>query len=84
MNYGVRHIKLFKIQNQPFASVLQDSAKFTEIHLCRSLFYNHVASELWQKFYEQFFLKNRYGRLLLKMKNFLSFKIFNKGNIDFQ
>ena len=84
MNYGVRHIKLFKIQNQPFAGVLQDSAKFTEIHLCRSLFYNHVASELWQKFYEQFFLKNRYGRLLLKMKNFLSFKIFNKGNIDFQ
>ena len=37
--------KLFKIQNQQFAGVLQDMlffkfAKFTEIHLCRSLFYS--------------------------------------------
>ena len=52
IDYGVRHIKLFKIQNHPFAGVLQDRffkkfAKFTEIHLCRSLFYNKVANELW-------------------------------------
>ena len=28
MNYGVRHIKLFKNQNQPFAGFLQDSFFF--------------------------------------------------------
>ena len=42
INYGARHIKLLKIQNDPYAGVLQDIffknfAKFTEVHLCRSL-----------------------------------------------
>ena len=77
MKYEVRHTKLFQIQNQLFAGVLQDSflkifAKFTETHLCQNLFYNKVASEQYT-----------YGRLLLKLKGFLSLKIHNKGNIDF-
>ena len=50
MNYGVRHIKLCKIQNQPFAGALQDflknCAKFTEIRPCRGLFFNKFATEL--------------------------------------
>ena len=59
INYGVRHRKLFKIQNQPFADVPQDRffskiAKFTEIHLCLSLFHNKVASELRQIFMSNF------------------------------
>ena len=29
-------------------------AKFTEIHLCLSLFYSKVASEYWQKFMSNF------------------------------
>ena len=50
MNYGMRHKKLFKSQ-----SVLQDRffknfTKFAEIHLCLNLFYDKVASELWQKY----------------------------------
>ena len=62
MNYGVRHIKLKTVQNPEPAicrcSVrqvfLKKLAKFTEIHLCLSLFYNKVASELWQKFMSNF------------------------------
>ena len=42
INYEVRHIKLHKIQNQPFAGILKgflkNFAKFTEIHLRRSPF----------------------------------------------
>ena len=80
MNYGTRHIKLFKIKNQPFAGVLQDRffknfAKFTEIQLCRSLFFIKVASELWKNVMSNLF-NDTYGRLLLKMKDFLSLKIF--------
>ena len=51
INYGVRHIKLCKIQSQPFVGVLQDFGflkNFAEIHLCRSVFSNKIASELWQ------------------------------------
>ena len=47
-------------------------------------FFNKVASELWQNFMSNFFIEHL-RRLLLKMKdfahfNFLSFKIYNKGN----
>ena len=63
MNYGVRHIKLCKIQYQPFAGVVQDGffknfAKFTEIHLCQSLFFNKVASNFWQNFMGNFFIEH--------------------------
>ena len=59
----MRLIKLCKIQNQPFAGLLQDGVfknfpKFTEIHLCRSLFLNKVASELWQNFMSNFFIEH--------------------------
>ena len=51
MNYGVKHIKLCKIQNQPFAGVLQDRyfknfAKFTEAQLCVVVSFIKVASEI--------------------------------------
>ena len=90
MNYGVRHIKLFKIQNQPFAGVLQDNfflnfAKFTEIHLCRSLFYHQVASELWQNFVSNFSYRTVMDDCFWKWKTFFLSKfiikvilIFNK------
>ena len=90
MNYGVRHIKLFKIQNQPFAGVLQDNfflnfAKFTEIHLCRSLFYHQVASELWQNFISNFSYRTVMDDCFWKWKTFFLSKfivkvilIFNK------
>ena len=56
MNYRMRHIKLFKIQNshlQVFCKIgfFKNFAKFTEIHLCQSLFSIKVASELWQLIY---------------------------------
>ena len=58
MNYGVRHIKLFKIQNHlpMFYKIgfLKKFTKFTEIQQRLSLFYNKVASELWQKFMSNF------------------------------
>ena len=57
INYGVRNIKLCKIQNQPFAGFLKNFAKFTEIHLCRS-FLNKVASELWWDFMRNFFIEH--------------------------
>ena len=91
MNYGVRHIKLFKNQNQPFAGFLQDSffffnfSKFTEIQLCRSLFYTKVASELWQNLMSNFSYRTVTDDCLWKWKtSFLSkfiikvILIFNK------
>ena len=35
---------------------LQNFAKFTGIHLCRSLFFNKVARELWQNFMNNIFI----------------------------
>ena len=83
MNYGVRHVKLSKIQNRHFAGVLQDRifqeiAKFTGIHLCLSLFYNNVASELRQKFMSNCSYRTITGDGFWKWKSFFPSKLIIK------
>ena len=51
INNGVTRVKLGKSKtshSQLFCKmgILKNFAKFTEIHLCRTLFFNKVASEL--------------------------------------
>ena len=50
MNYGMRHKKLFKSQGVLQDRFFKNFTKFAEIHLCLNLFYDKVASELWQKY----------------------------------
>ena len=90
MNYGVRHIKLFKNQTshlQVFCKIVFffNFSKFTEIQLCRSLFYTKVASELWQNLMSNFSYRTVTDDCLWKWKtSFLSkfiikvILIFNK------
>ena len=61
MIYGVRPRQVWKIQNKPFAGVVQDlflrifenSQKYT----CPSLFFNEVAGELPQNFMSNFLIE---------------------------
>ena len=56
---------------------LKNFDKFTEIHLCWSLFFNKVASELWQNFMRNFFIEHL--RTTASENERLSF-YQNKGN----
>ena len=40
------------------SALFKDFAKFTEIHLCRSFFFNKVESELWQNFMSNFSIEH--------------------------
>ena len=67
----------------PFTGVLQDrifqkNAKFTEIHLCLSLFYNKVASELWQKFMSNCSYRTITDNGFWKWKSFFPSKLIIK------
>ena len=83
MNYWVRYIKVCKIQTSHLQVLCKIFAKFPEKTPVSGLFLNKVASELGKILWATFFYT--YGPLLLKMEdsahfNFLSFKIYDKGN----
>ena len=86
MNYQVRHINK-TVQNPEPAIVrssrrkvfLQNFAKFTGIHFCRSLFFNKVARELWQNFMNNIFI-DQLWTAASENEKLSFFKIYNKGN----
>ena len=57
---------------------LKNFAKFTEIYLCRSLFFKKVASEHWQIVMRNFLIEHL--RVTTSENESLSFKIDSKDN----
>ena len=83
MSYGVRHVKLFKIQKQRLASVLQDRffkkfAKLTEIYPCQSLFIITL-----QNFMSIFPYRTIMDDCFWKWKTFFLSKFMIKSILDF-
>ena len=87
MNYGVRHVKLFKIQNRRLQV-------FCKIGFFKKLLNSQKYTCVWVSFIIRLqvnfgknlcaiFLTEQLRTTASEMEVFLSFKIFNKGNIDF-